>query len=104
MSDEQLVDFLEGELGAYSEKDIELLLKNSGPDRLALEGLQQTRELVENADDVVLPEDGHYFSSLEERILSALDKEKTNDGVMLEAERSVKKFKQLLFRDSFLKR
>lgn len=70
-----LVEYLEGELDANLDDDLELLLMNSVADRRALKSLESTKEILKAADDIYLPEDGHYYDRMHASIMLAIAEE-----------------------------
>lgn len=79
---------MEEELEPNLREDLELLLKNSSPDREIFDGLCRTRQLVKDSADVPLPESGLYYESLHDRIMAALDDEPMIPKVSVGARRS----------------
>ena len=71
--DEDWLDFMEDELDLNSMKDREVLLLNSLADRRTLRELERLRDLVKETDEVALPEDGHYYDRLHEKIMLGVD-------------------------------
>ena len=81
------LEYLEGELEASFAKDMALLLVNSAADKESLAGLRRTRELLKEAGDVALPEDGRIFENMQARIMNEVrtldtrSKQKGREGV-----------------------
>lgn len=71
--DEGWVDHLENEIEANLRDDLEILLKNSEPDRRIRSSLEQIRTLVRNSDEVVLPESGHFYQNMHDRIMAQVE-------------------------------
>ncbi len=70
------VEHLEDEMEPMTfDQDLDLLLKNSEEDRALFESLKKTREAVKRADDVALPESGHYYDNLHSKIMAAIEQE-----------------------------
>lgn len=93
---ESWVEHLEDEMEPMSfDQDLDLLLKNSREDRALFESLKKTREVVKRADDVALPESGHYYDALHAKIMSAIEQEEIEGrGIERKARVSVTKIRR----------
>ncbi|HVK62365.1 MAG TPA: hypothetical protein VM432_12480 [Bdellovibrionales bacterium] len=76
------LEHLELELEPNLREDLELLLRNSKSDRNEFASLKATRDLVKKSDDVLLPESGHYYMNLHDRIMSAIEDEAPRTSTM----------------------
>ncbi len=72
LTPEFLIEYMEGELEANLDDDLELLLMNSVADRRSLKSLESTKEILMAADDVYLPEDGHFYERMHASIMLAI--------------------------------
>ena len=72
-SEDEWLEFIEGEMPASLEQDMQLLLMNSKKDREIAESIKLTRELVKSSDNVSLPEDGRAYQSLHDRIMKEIE-------------------------------
>jgi hypothetical protein len=80
LNEELWLEHLEDENDPTFEEDLELLLGNSPADRRLLDGLKSTRQLIKSADEVSLPESGHYYDQFHDRIMAAIDEEIRENG------------------------
>ncbi|MEK7355260.1 MAG: hypothetical protein AAB250_02345 [Bdellovibrionota bacterium] len=67
------VDHLEAEIEPNLAEDLELLLKNSKEDKAILASLKRTRQAIKASGDVAMPESGHYYNDLHNKIMAAID-------------------------------
>jgi hypothetical protein len=82
------LEHLEKEVDPNLREDLELLLKNSNPDRKVYAGLKATRELVKRSDDVLLPESGLYYENLHDKIMASIKAEPSRGTVIMRARMS----------------
>ncbi len=75
LTPEFLVEYMEGELEANVDDDLELLFMNSINDRRLLKSLESTKEILKAADEVYLPEDGHFYTRMHQSIMRAIAEE-----------------------------
>lgn len=70
--DQWWIDHLENKMQVQQDEEMKLLLKNSWADRERLRKLEKLRRLVKESDDSPLPEDGHFYEQLHDRIMRAV--------------------------------
>lgn len=73
------LDYIEGELDPSMRADVELLLKNSTALQEQMKSLKGVRNALRSAReaDSRLPEDGHYYDKLHDRIMKGVEQTHT---------------------------
>jgi NAD(P)H-nitrite reductase large subunit len=80
------LEFLECEMEPNLSKDLEVLLRNSLPDRGVYKQLSRVRELVKKTDEAVMPEDGQYYDRLQAKIMDAIEAEEVEKETLISRE------------------
>jgi hypothetical protein len=71
--EEMLIDYMENDLEAPLQKDLQVLLQNSVEDRNKLKALERTKTIVRVVADIKVPNDDAFFLKIESQIMSKLD-------------------------------
>ena len=73
VEEELWIEFLEGELPKTEANDLKLVLKNSLIDQVLCQSLSVTKDILLEANDVAMPEDGNYYMGLHSKIMKSVE-------------------------------
>ncbi len=72
VSDQWWIDYMEGECEPGLQDGLELLLRRSDKEQKKLAKYEGLRNLIKEADDVYLPENGNYYAEQRRNVMRAI--------------------------------